>query len=256
MYNNSLGYCNPNSQEQRRYIKTNLIKYFIKIIFSTIHQNQHKLDFVFLACSKMLYLPLYMKQVFYKNTSNGNHLYVWKVYSCANTLLEKITLSNKELKEFKVLKNKKRRLEFVACRRALKNIFSCDLILNHRETGQPYIKEAAHLSISHSHQYIAIAFGTENIGVDIELPQQKMQQIISRILSTKEYRLYLKNPSNEQACKLWGIKEAVLKYVGDKNLNYRDDIQISRNNVSYLAHQFVVQHETVDEMILTYVAKK
>ena len=210
----------------------------------------------FVLAVRCLYLPRYMKQVFYKNTSNGNHLYVWKVYSCANTLLEKITLSSKELKEFKVLKNEKRKLEFLACRLALKNIFSNDLIINHHETGQPYIKETAHLSIAHSHQYIAIAFGTENIGVDIELPQQKMQQIISRILSTKEYSMYLKKPSNELACKLWGIKEAVLKYVGDKNLDYRYDIKISQNNVSYLAHQFVVQHETVDEMILTYVAKK
>ena len=38
--------------------------------------------------------------------------------------------------------------------------------------------------------------------------------------------LFQKNPSIELACKLWGAKESVLKSVGDKNLNYREDIQI------------------------------
>ena len=197
-----------------------------------------------------------MKQRFYKKISEGTHLYVWVVHSCANTLFKGLDLTSKELEQYNTLNIEKRKVEFLACRRALKNIFTSKLVLQHHETGQPFIKETPHISIAHSHKYIAIVFGTDNIGIDIELPQKKIQQVISRILSAKEYKSFLKNPSTEQACKLWGIKEAVLKYVGDKKLNYRDDIKVDQNKVSYFNDQFVFQHEYIDQMILTYVQKK
>jgi phosphopantetheinyl transferase len=147
-------------------------------------------------------------------------------------------------------------VDFLACRLALKTVFSDKLILQHLKSGKPFIDEVPHISISHSNNYIAIVFGKENIGLDIELPQEKMQSIISRVLSADEYNLFLKNPSAILACKLWGIKEATLKYIGDKKLSFRQDIKINKDSVSCLNHQLAVHHEIVDQMIVTYVKNK
>ena len=71
-----------------------------------------------------------------------------------------------------------------------------------------------------------------------------------------EYTEFQKNPSLEVACKLWGAKEAVLKYLGDKTINYRNDIQIKNINsgkAKYLKLDFNVNFESVEEMILTTV---
>jgi len=196
-----------------------------------------------------------MKQVFYKSTATNSHLYVWKVQATASQLLKAVRLSDNELQNFTDLKTEKRKVEFLACRIALKNLFTEELILDHFTSGKPFIKEVKHLSISHSHNYIAIAFGETEIGLDIEKPQEKMLRLISRVLSEQENKTFLKNPSIELACKLWGAKESVLKYIGDKNLNYRDDIKLQGNYACYLGQEFNIYHEDVEEMILTYVEK-
>lgn len=197
-----------------------------------------------------------MKQVFYKSITKNSHLYVWKLESSVSTLLKQIKLSSLETKTFLALKTKKRKLEFLACSLALKNIFSDELRIQHHKSGKPFIKEVEHLSISHSHKYIAIAFGRTEIGIDIELPQEKMLKLIPRILSEKENIAFLKNPSTEQACKLWGTKESILKYIGDKNLDYRNDIRITGNSNLYFDQEFEVKFEKIEKMILTYVMLK
>ena len=196
-----------------------------------------------------------MKELLYKRIKD-NHLYVWQVTSCSKDLLPRVYLVKEEQNEFRVLKTEKRKVEFLACRLALKTIFSDNLILKHLKSGKPIVNEVPHISISHSNNYIAIVFGKENIGLDIELPQEKMQSIISRVLSADENNFFLKNPTAILACKLWGIKEATLKYIGDKKLSFRQDIKINKNSVSCLNHQLAVHHEMVDQMIVTYVKNK
>ena len=197
-----------------------------------------------------------MKQVFYKSTAIDSHLYVWKVESSAATLLKQIRLTSVEAKTYQGLKTEKKRVEFLACSIALKTLFTNDLRIQHYPSGKPHINEAEHLSISHSNKYIAIAFGKIEVGIDIELPQEKMLRLISRILSDQENNTFLQNPSIEQACKLWGTKEAILKYIGDKNIDYRNDIRINKNGISYLDQAFDVVFEKIDEMILTYAMIK
>ena len=60
------------------------------------------------------------------------------------------------------------------------------------------------------------------------------------------------------ACKLWGAKEAILKYVGDKNLNYKEDIKVNTKSLGiakYLKMDFKVEFEKIENMILTYAIK-
>ena len=197
-----------------------------------------------------------MKQVFHKIVQEKNQIYVWKVTSVLNDLCKNPSLSARELEELSTLKSVKRKKEFLACRIALKDLFDDMLALKHHESGRPYIKEVNHVSISHSKDYIAIAFGEENIGIDIEQPQEKMLKLIPRILSEMELKQFHQNPTIENACKMWGTKESLLKYIGDKNLNYRDDIKIDKDSIKYLDLNFEVCFETVEEMILTYVMRK
>ena len=203
----------------------------------------------------MYIFAIAMEQVFQKIVGEKNIIYVWRVTSSLNDLCKNPNLSKKELEEVSTLKSEKRKIEFLACRIALKELFNNDLELKHHESGKPYIKEANHISISHSKDYIAIAYGEENIGIDIEQPHQKMLKLIPRILSETELKQFQQNPTIENACEMWGAKESVLKYIGDKNLNYRDEIKIDKDSTKYLDLNFEVCFENVNEMILTYVIK-
>ena len=83
-----------------------------------------------------------------------------------------------------------------------------------------------------------------------------MLKLIPRILSETEIKQFQQKPTLENACKMWGTKESVLKYIGDKNLNFKDDIKIDKDSVKYFELNFKMYFETIEEMILTYVIRE
>ena len=110
-----------------------------------------------------------MEKIFHKKILN-THIYVWKMTSSYEDQIKNPLLKSAELISAKELKNEKRKKEFLSSRIALKNIFNKELELKNNKSGKPFIKEAKHLSISHSSNFLALAFGEENIGIDIEKP--------------------------------------------------------------------------------------
>ena len=197
-----------------------------------------------------------MIQVFHKKITEKNLIYVWKITSLLDKLYSNKSLSTIELDQVSDIKSEKRKIEFLATRIALKNLFDDKLELKHHESGRPFIKEAKLISISHSNNFIAIAFGEDNIGIDIEKPQDKMLKLITRILSETEIKQFQQKPTLENACKMWSTKESVLKYIGNKNLNFKDDIIIDKDSVKYFDLNFKMYFETIEEMILTYVIRE
>ena len=198
-----------------------------------------------------------MEKIFHKKILN-THIYVWKMTSSYEDQIKNPLLKSAELISAKELKNEKRKKEFISSRIALKNIFNKDLELKHHKSGKPFIKETKHLSISHSSNFLALAFGEENIGIDIEKPQNRMVKLMPKILSEIEFMEFKKEPSMDLACKVWGAKEAILKYVGDKNINYKEDIKVKNIHLgfaTYLKMNFKVEFEKIENMILTYVVR-
>ena len=198
-----------------------------------------------------------MEEIFHKKILN-THIYIWKMSSSYEDQIKNTLLNTAELISAKELRNEKRKKEFLSSRIALKKIFNKELELKHHKSGKPFIKEAKHLSISHSSNFLALAYGDENIGIDIEKPQNRMIKLMPKILSEIELMEFKKKPSIDLACKLWGAKEAILKYVGDKNLNYKEDIKVKNIELgvaTYLKMGFKVEFEKIENMILTYVVK-
>ena len=198
-----------------------------------------------------------MEEIFHKKILN-TQVYVWKMTSSYEDQIKNPLLYSSELISAKELKNEKRKKEFLSSRIALKKIFNKELELKHHKSGKPFIKEAKYLSISHSSDFLALAFGEENNGIDIEKPQNRMLKLMPKILSEIELMEFKKEPSIDLACKLWGAKEAILKYVGDKNLNYKEDIKVENIQLgiaTYLKMNFKVEFEKIENMILTYVVR-
>ena len=198
-----------------------------------------------------------MEEIFHKKIHN-THICVWKMTSSCEDLIKSPLLNSAELISAKALKNEKRKKEFLSSRIALKKIFTKELELNYHKSGKPFIKESKHLSISHSSTFLALAYGDENIGIDIEKPQNRMVKLIPKILSEIECIEFEKKPAMDLACKLWGAKEAILKYVGNKNLKYKEDIKVENIELGvakYLKMNFKVEFEKIENMILTYVLR-
>jgi len=87
-----------------------------------------------------------------------------------------------------------------------------NLKVEFNENGKPLI-EGINFNISHSYNLVAIAISSHEVGIDLELVEEKdNERIAKKIMNEEEYQKYLKN--KEYFYKVWTKKEAYLKRKG------------------------------------------
>ena len=87
------------------------------------------------------------------------------------------------------------------------------------------------VSISHTKQWIAIAQAHQNVGLDIQSYENKIEQIAFKFMSDEEMeQLELWNISFDRIkllCLYWSLKEAAYKCYGKKELIFKRDIKVT-----------------------------
>lgn len=129
--------------------------------------------------------------------------------------------------------------------------------------GKPFLKgRQEHISISHSHDYLVILVNkTSNTGVDIECIRQKVLGIRHKFLSQEE--LVFCGQDIERHIRLWAAKEAVYKWYGKKELDFKRHLHVpAHEDVGLFEAQlrkdgqllrFQMGSEKIDNYILVYL---
>ncbi len=108
----------------------------------------------------------------------------------------------------------KRRREILATALSLRQYYGHDIELHHAPNGAPFIDQG-HISISHTHTYIAIALHTTcKVGVDIETIGSRAPRVAPRFLSADELAAIPTDDTSARSTAIhlaWSIKEAVFK---------------------------------------------
>lgn len=105
------------------------------------------------------------------------------------------------------------------------------------DTRKPYLPdEQYHFSISHCGDYAAAIVSKEKrVGIDIEIPVEKIEKIIYKFLSANELDKFNlvagagKIPgtvSFTESTVLWSAKESVFKWYGNGGVDFRKEIQL------------------------------
>jgi 4'-phosphopantetheinyl transferase len=159
----------------------------------------------------------------------------------------------------------KREIERAGTAFLLNKLFNSDVELDYTSLGKPFIKgRKAHISISHSHDRLAIVVNTAaETGVDIELIRDKVLKIKNKFLSEKE--LLDVNDNVDKMIIYWACKEALYKIYGLKEVEFianlliedfklensgeiKGKIKMGNFNKKYLLH-----YEKLDDYMLVYV---
>jgi|GEM_PF-1563768 len=112
----------------------------------------------------------------------------------------------------------KRERENRAEQQLLSRMLGGDTGLCHDEHGKPFLSASEqHISISHSNRWLAVALSeTENIGIDIEELQPRLERVKHMFLSDAELSaLHTGKPLLALAL-CWSAKEAAYKLFGAK----------------------------------------
>jgi phosphopantetheinyl transferase len=126
-----------------------------------------------------------------------------------------------------------KRLQHLAGRNLLKELYPDfpiqDIAIS--LSGKPILIDGSYyFSISHTNEYVAaIVSKHENVGIDIEKFSPKIMRVLKRVLSNSE--LILINKQNwaetyQAEILMWCIKEAVYKWLGEKNISFQKNINV------------------------------
>ena len=99
------------------------------------------------------------------------------------------------------------------------------------DTRKPFLPdEQYHFSISHCGDYAAaIVSSTRRVGIDVEEPKEMILRLADKFTTQDEIgRLNLTEELNaENLTLIWSVKEAVFKWYGYGNVDFKKDIQLN-----------------------------
>ena len=104
------------------------------------------------------------------------------------------------------------------------------------DTRKPFLPdEQCHFSISHCGDFAAaIVSKDRRVGIDIEIPTEKISRIMYKFLSAKEHELFhLIQPDKDRipfSTLLWSAKESVFKWHGNGGVDFRKEIQLKKQH--------------------------
>ncbi|MDR2980074.1 MAG: 4'-phosphopantetheinyl transferase superfamily protein [Bacteroidales bacterium] len=177
-----------------------------------------------------------MPLIYSANTALCVRFALWKIEETENALFQGIRLSVQDQEAILSLRLEKRRLERIACRRALGFLLNTnDLNITYGFSGEP-LCDVGHISFSHSGNYAAAAVSqTGPVGIDIEKITPKILELHHKFVSDKE-REHIDLQDPKAITRIWCAKEAIYKMFPEKSLNFIEDIEIFPTHQATLRH--------------------
>lgn len=162
-----------------------------------------------------------------------------------------------------------KRLQHLAGRFLLQFLFS-DFpyeLIQIADTRKPFLPgEQYHFSISHCGDYAAAIVSRESrVGIDIEIPVQKIIRIQDKFLSVEEKQSFLTDGDTADYSAttiLWSSKEAVFKWYGNGEVDFRRHIQLihmheGQSVIDCFFHkthqQLHIHYQQFDHLVLAWV---
>lgn len=151
-----------------------------------------------------------------------------------------------------------KRLQHLAGRFLLKYLFADfpagQIVI--ADTRKPFLPgETYHFSISHCGDYAAAIVSKEyRVGIDIEIPGDKVGRIKHKFVSEEEDAA-IAPKTQEELTLIWNAKEAVYKWHGDGEVNFKKHIQIKQyKNDKSLFECFFVKRNVLLDVHLKYLS--
>ncbi|MBO0931605.1 4'-phosphopantetheinyl transferase family protein [Fibrella aquatilis] len=159
----------------------------------------------------------------------------WQITEDEPTLAGQLSLTNEERADLAGIAHPGQRVEWLACRVALKTlveargfVYAC---IWKDEFGKPHLCEGAsrqptgHISLSHTPGWAtAVWHQTRPVGLDIEPIRDQFTRVVPRVLSPSE--IADANGLPDRLAVYWCAKEALYKLYGKRQLTFREHLLV------------------------------
>lgn len=161
--------------------------------------------------------------------SPETRVFIWKIEESIDELKAGITLTEKNLARFNLMKSDLHQKGFLSIRHLLKKINLTDDDLMYDEFGKPHLDKGRFISITHSFNFTAIIYSTKTeVGIDIEKQRDKILKIAHKFTPIEEYKTIANADALiSKLTIVWGAKESLYKIYGKKKLLFLRDIYVA-----------------------------
>ena len=173
-----------------------------------------------------------MPIVFNLKINAHTELAVWKIDEPRAQLIAGLQLKAHELAIIDSFKSEKRALQWLSTRLLLRTMLNTNEYIDCQMDihGKPYlVNYDYHISLSHSYDYAAVMISrdvTIKVGVDMEMIKHKIKLIKHKFLTDLELAQKQIGDNIDGLYVCWCAKEAIYKWHGKKELEFKRDIHI------------------------------
>jgi phosphopantetheinyl transferase len=200
-------------------------------------------------------VPVFFQQQINETT----RLAIWKIEETEEFFLGNVPLEQD-------VTHPQKRLQHLAGRFLLQFLFP-DFpfeLVRIADTKKPFLEdEQYHFSISHCGDYAAaIVSRDKRVGIDIEIPGEKVLRVKDKFLNEEEKKNFLEDDSIQMPTLLWCAKEAVFKWYGLGGVDFRKHILLTKqNSADQTIHCFFspgekslnIHYAFFDHLIMTWI---
>lgn len=165
-------------------------------------------------------MPLFQRDTIESHTK----VYIWKITESFNELFRSVVLKDVSLARVESMKAESHQKGFLAVRKLLSEAGYDDFDLYYDEFGKPHLKDGKHISISHSHDFSAIAISNVNLGIDLEILKDKTLKLAPRYMDISHLKNEKEEEKLQKATVVWGIKESIFKIKNEPGISFKDHI--------------------------------
>lgn len=173
-----------------------------------------------------------MPIVFDLKIDEHTELSVWKIEESHDQLLSGLQLKQHEIDVIESFKSDKRALQWLSTRLLLRTMLDTKEYIDCQmdDHGKPYlVNYDYHISLSHSYDYAAVMISrdsTKKVGLDMEMIKHKIKLVRHKFLSDVELAQKQIGNNIDGLYVCWCAKEAIYKWHGKKELEFKRDIHI------------------------------
>jgi len=160
---------------------------------------------------------------------------IWHITESLDELLKMKPISEEDMSVLHSFSYEHRKKEWLVSRILTEKLSSeKDIRIIYDEHNKPFLLRRSpfgknskfHISISHSHNLLAVILDEQETGIDIERIKEKILRIKEKFMSDSELEsLHNENPA-EQLTVYWCAKESLYKLYGKKELAFKENMMV------------------------------
>ncbi|HAW51191.1 MAG TPA: hypothetical protein DCX54_02510 [Flavobacteriales bacterium] len=190
---------------------------------------------------------------------------LWEIREDLNELLEAAKKWDYNVESQRSFKSEMKQKQWLAARLLMHSMNPEIGRIHYRESGAPWLKEDYYISMSHSHERVALVLNkTHDVGIDIQHFTSKISRIQHKFASESELANLGSVKREEKLTVLWCAKEAIYKKMKIDGLIFKAEIAVepfhfensgvlnSRVTHDDLTHSISLKYEILGDYTLVY----